>query len=222
MILRTAAAALLLGGAAVAAPLSRHAAEQSLTALAADASSMTVVWRPDEPTPARVTGLRATTRGATPEARARDFLATWPALLALAEAPTLMGIRTLGDSTVVRLQPTHGGRRVADRTIAVTLDAAGRVTHVVSDATPLTTVAPAVIDAAAARALAIRHVLGLPDEAPLPDLPTRVEPVVLATGDQGVEGFEVTLSRAPLQEHLVVRVDAHAGAVLGVTDQVKH
>lgn len=212
-----AALALPAGAALAETPVARRAAEASVAALQQRSAAVRAAWQPGAVTPARLTGLRVPTVGATPEARARGFLRAHPDLLALREA-VLVSTRKSRERTVVRLQQTHAGRPVVDRVVAITLDGEGAVRSVINATAPLQQVKPSALDAAAARALAVRHVLGRDDA----DLPTKVSPVVFALGTQGVEGFEVELSRVPFHEHLVVRVDGHAGEIIGVRDEVMH
>ncbi len=193
------AAALLTPAAAVAGP------DAALGRLTASQPDLRVVWR--DGGPSLLTGLRVPTQGTTPMARVSHFLGAHAALLNGAElVPEAVVSR--GRRTVVRLTQQHGGRPVLDRSATITLDAEGQVTAVHNPTRALVEVAPARIDAAQARALAVEAVLGRP--APAVAAKATARAVVLARGDVGVAAFEVrVLDR-------VVRVDAAAGEVLGV------
>ena len=45
---------------------------------------------------------------------------------------------------------------------------------------------------------------------------------VIVLGSVGTEVYEVHTTRLPMAEHLVVRIDAHAGRVLSVRNRIIH
>ncbi len=166
-----------------------------------------VVWRDGRA--AMITGLATETSGATPAERAQSALARWPGLfgpgLSVADVSETKG------RTTVRFVQRHGAAPVRGASVTVVLDGQQRVIRIVNDSEPLKRVEPATIDGDAARALATKALAGTALAA---------RPVVIPAGDIGVEGFEVTVARVPMLEHLVVLVDAHAGRVIGVEDRV--
>lgn len=159
-----------------------------------------VVWQADRVQ--LLTGLSVATEGATPEVRVAGFLRAHPELVGLAGALRPAAVERRGARTVVRLKQVHDNRPVLDRAVVVTLDAAGAVISLTNEAQPLLVVREATIDAARAKAL-VAEATGYAG-------PMSVKPVVLALGDQGVEGFEIMAGL------MVARVDAHAGEVVGV------
>ncbi len=163
------------------------------------------LWRAAQPTPSLITGLRIA--APAPEPAARAFFQRHPELF----APRLLLLERKDKS--LRFQQQHEGLPVLEHELRVVLKG-GHIVSINNQTQPLRRVQPARIDEARAKALARAHLkVGA-------DHPVTARKVVLATGDQGVEAFEVHLSRMPLAEHLVVRVDAHAGTVLGVQDRV--
>ena len=190
---------------------------EHLDRLRAQSPSVRAVWRTGRVAPSLVTGLRLETTGNDPESRARAFLAE--------HAPLVVGVdvahlatETSARRTIVRFEQRHAGLPVFGRTVAVTLDAKGRVLTLNSDARPITHFDAATIDEAAARRIAVAHVLG--DAVSPQDAKAIVRRGVVALGTRGTEVFEVEMSRRPLAEVLVVRVDAHAGGVLNVRNRV--
>ncbi len=184
-------------------------------------SSAAMMWMivllltPPAPTPGVVSGLDIAVQGATPTERARAFLTGSPLLRDIPLRS--VDARVRGSRAVVRFAQVHrlGGREVPvlDRGATVTLRE-GRVVALNNEAVALREVAAAKIDADTARRLAARAVLGA--EGPTGG----VREVVLAVGDRGVAGFEVDVVRIPFVEHFVVRVDAHAGRVVGARNRI--
>lgn len=196
----------------------RAGAEGALAELKASHPKVRATWRPGQSIPALVTGLRVPTRGDTPLARATDFVTRHAPLVGGAEL-TGANVRETGSRARVRFEQRHDGVPVADRGLVVTLDG-DRVISVAGDAAPLRRVKPATIDAEKAKALAFAEIERL-SGGPAPTKAT-VRQVVLANGDQGVAGFEVEVAHTPFKAHLVIRIDAHAGEVLGLRNRVVH
>ncbi|MCB9542323.1 MAG: hypothetical protein R3F65_24500 [bacterium] len=212
-----AAGCLALAAPALAAPAPRAEVRAALDAIEAHHPRLHATFRPGSPVPAVLTGVAIPTVGETPRARVEGFVAAHRALFGGAEL-VVGDVSARGARTVARLEQRHGGLVVLDRAMTVTLDAAGRVVQMSGELSPLTTVEAATIDADAARAIALRAVLG--DAAATAH--TEVRRGLVALGGRGTEVFEVELMRQPLREHLVVRVDAHRGRVIGVQNRIEH
>lgn len=216
-----AAGGIALAAPALAAPAPRAEVRAALDAIEAANPALHATFRPGSPVPSVLTGVAIPTAGETPRARVLGFVAAHRGLFGGAEL-VVGDVTARGARTVARLEQRHAGQVVLDRAMTVTLDAAGRVVQMSGELSPLTTVEPATIDADAAREIAIRAVTRTPAPAALPALATVVRRGVVALGGRGTEVFEVELSRAPLREHLVVRVDAHRGRVIGVQNRIEH
>lgn len=148
-----------------------------------------------------------------PALHAEAHLRTWQPLVG-AELQRV-DVRESRGRALVRFAQTYRGWPVVDRSVVVTVRA-GRVTRVHGDAVPIRRFRAATIDAARARRLAAKAILG---DARAPVGEARA--VVLALGDLGTAGFEVDVVKKPLSEHYVVRVDAHEGRVVGAMNQVR-
>lgn len=214
-----AAGCILISLPALAAGPTRSAApveiDAALDALRRDNPELRVVRRPGATTPSTIIGLRVPTRGETVHDRVTGFVSEHPVLVGHARLD-VEKVRTRAGRTIVALQQTHEGLPVLDRGVSVILDAEHRVRRVVGEVQALTRVAKATIDADTARSIALAHI-GAPAT-----LVTLARPGIAAIGGHGVEVFEVEASRQPLAEHLIIRVDAHAGRVLSVRNRVTH
>lgn len=113
--------------------------------------------------------------------------------------------------TVVRFAQTWRGLPVLDRAVTVTVRD-GRVIRTHGQATPIRHFRAATIDAERARTLAMSARNGAVGEP---------RAVVLALGDVGTAAFEVDVVAASFS-HVVVRIDAHEGRVVGVQNKVWH
>ncbi len=122
-------------------------------------------------------------------------------------------VRERRGRALVRFAQTYKGMPVLDRSVVVTVRG-DQVIRVSGDATPIRRFRAATIDAAQAKRLAARRVLGDAD-APVGE----ARAVVLALGDLGTAGFEVDVVKA--FAHYIVRVDAHEGRVVGARNQVR-
>lgn len=159
-----------------------------------------VIWQGDH---ARLlTGLNVTTEGATAADRVAGFLRQHPNLVGLPGALRPLAVQHRNGRTTVQLTQAHQGVPVLDHGLTVTLNAQGAVISLTNDTVRLQHVAAATIDEARALALAV--------EATGLQTPMTARAVVLALGDAGVEGFEVNAGL------MVVRIDAHAGTVIGM------
>lgn len=228
-----AAGALALTGPALAAPPPTAAVRAAATAPAAAPArrhlellrmahpQIRATFRPGAPLPSLVTGLSEVVDGETPAERATAFFARHPALI---EGVSLRhtGVKERPGRTLVQFEQRHAGLKVLDRTLSVTLDADDRVIRTTGDVQPIRRFDRATITAERARELAIRAVFRLAPDAPLPAIDVPVERGVVLVGTRGTEVFEVGLTRRALHESLVVRVDAHAGQIVGVRNLVRH
>lgn len=226
MTVRTARALLAAGCLALAAPAAaspapRTMVREALAAIEAGNPALHTTFRPGSPVPSVLTGVAIPTRGATPRARVEGFINSHRDLFGGASLE-VEAINERRGRTLARLGQRHDGLVVLDRAMTVTLDAAGHVVQLSGEASPLTHVERATIDAEAAREIAIRAVTRTGAPAQLPELHAVVSRGIVALGARGTEVFEVELSRQPLREHLVVRVDAHRGRVIGVRDRIEH
>lgn len=187
-------------------------AQAALDRLQAEAPGLSVSWPADRLAPWRLSGLDAVAPGDSAAARAAGFLDRHDALLGLAEPPRFNGLERRGDRTIVRFEQLRGGVPVADHGVVVQLRG-DRVVSVVNDAVPLAHVDPATLTAEQAWTL-------VADQVGVDSAMGNVRPVIFATGDQGVSGYEVDVVVDPFRAHLVVRVDGHRGAILGVRNRV--
>ncbi len=121
-------------------------------------------------------------------------------------------VRLRRDRAIVRFSQTWRGKPVLDRDVTVTVRG-GEITRVNGHATPIRRFHEATIDAAQARRLAAKAVHGHEAAAV-----GEVREVVLALGDLGTAGFEVQVPK--VLGAVAVRIDAHAGRVVGVRDRV--
>lgn len=213
------AGCLVLAAPAVASPTPTVRA--ALDTLEVAHPTLTTTFRPDSPVPATLTGVEIPTRGETPTARVEGFVRAHRALLGDAEL-AVVGVSERRGRTVARLVQHHAGLEVLDRASTVTLDADGDVVRFTGAVASIERLDRATIDEASARDLAIRAVMKTPADAPTPEMHARVRRGVVVVGTRGTEVYEVELSRQPLREHLVVRVDAHRGRVIGVRDRIEH
>lgn len=198
----------------------RRAAQSALAALDHGARKLQVVWPEGRSAPALVAGLAVTSPGDQPLARAQSFLSRWSALTALKpDELRLSAVETAGTRTTVRYRQVVDGLPVQGRSLAITVEGT-EIISLVSDAVPLASVERATIDAETARVLAVQAVFGAGPESPSLEIATQATKLIAATGDRGVEAFQVFVARRPLLEHLEVLVDAHQGRVIGIADRV--
>lgn len=209
-MLRRASAVLMAGLVSSAAQAAPPATQAAFTALKQQQHTARAVWR--DARPALISGIRIATTGATPTQRALHFVRQHGALLAARDFE-VSDVQT-GEHTRVRLIQRHAGVPVADRSLVLTLDAAGAVVRVVNDAAPLVTVTPARIDAADAARRAYEHVHGAAAKVP----PLTAQKRVFAAGSQGVEGYVIAVARGPF-DVVEVRVNGADGTVFGVKAQ---
>lgn len=206
-MLRRASAALVAGlftTPAIAAP----SAQAAFGVLKQSQRSARAVWRNAHPT--LVTGIRVETQGADASARVQHFIARHRALLGASDF-VIDDVDARHERTLVRLHQAHGGLAVADRSLVVTLDAAGAVIRVVNDTAPLRTVEAARLDAAAAARAALEHVHG----AAVTPRPVDARKVVFASGAHGVEGYIALVARGPL-DVVEVRINGVDGTIFGM------
>jgi Zn-dependent metalloprotease len=209
-MLRRASALLVAGliGSAHAAP---PPAQAAFTALKQQQQSARAVWR--NARPALISGIAVPTRGSTAALRAQDFLARHATLLGAADFE-VVDVQRNAQRTLVRLAQQYGGVPVADRSVVLTLNAEGAVTRVINDTAPLVEVTPARIGADEAARRAFAHIHGA--AAQMPKVTARKR--VFAAGGQGVEGYLVSVARAPMNV-VEVRVNGVDGSVFGIKEQ---
>lgn len=193
----------------------------ALDTLAVEHPTLDTTFRPGARVPVALTGVEIPTVGATPTARVEGFVRAHRALFGGAEL-AVGAVSERRGRTVARLVQRHEGLAVLDRTATVTLDAEGDVVRFTGAVATIERVDRATIDEATARALAIRAVTKAPADAPLPEMHTRIARGLVVVGTRGTEVFEVEMSRQPMREHLVVRVDAHRGRVIGLRNRIEH
>ena len=202
----------------------RVAATTALAALRPTWPGLDVEWKADQPGPAVVTGLRVPTTGQDTTARGLDFLVRhpWWAPLGVAtlhaEAPSESRDRSVARFELVVPGPT-GPAVVLDRSIAVAMDSAGQVLHVVSDAMPVARVPLWRVPAArAARIAGLAHAArpDLTRRAPNATSP-RAAVIATSTGATPVWAVDVGGTLDPA----VVLVDAASGRVLAQRSLVR-
>lgn len=159
--------------------------------------------------PRALFGLREATFGADPAARALRFLEASRRLLDLGPSGLVhQETRALPHGHVVRFAQTALGLPVEGRSLAVKLDAQGRVTSLTSDlvpfelARPAATIAPEQAQQVVRTAYQVAAV-GTPTEVVL----------VSAPGHARI-AWRVPVAVIPLQAHFSVWVDAESGDIL--------
>lgn len=193
----------------------RASAETTFHALHSSAKSARAQWRPGQPGPTVVTGLRTATEGSTPAARAADFLRRHEALIGVAvEDFSLEEVTPSRYGASVRLQQRFEKLPVQGREVIVTLDPDGYVTSMTSSAAPVTQLLEARIDEARAYELARKALPGLvvtPEQTA----------VVLPALEGGAPGRSFLASRPEELRAFRVFVNLHQGTVAGVQEITK-
>ena len=165
----------------------------------------------------RARKLRVALDGVTPAAQAAAFVARFAHRLGV-DGARVERVAARGARTLVHLQPTHAGVPILDGGIVLTIED-GHATALNNEAPFLTRVNPQRLDADAARQLAgeALSARGFAGAAP------KVASLGIVTlGAVGTPVFEVDWAGYHLDQHWVVRVDAHRGRVIGVTRRGKH
>lgn len=137
----------------------RSSSEQALKRLLQTSPGAHASWRPGQTGPSLVTGLREATEGTTAAARARAFLERFPTLVGVS-GPNLVEeeTRTAAGRSIVTFRQRHQATEVWGRSVAVTLDDAGRVLTVSNDLQPILVVAKGTVSLETAKATAMAAV----------------------------------------------------------------
>lgn len=199
-------------------PLIAHAAAPRLAQPALRAAvtarlgaTATVHWDAVRDAPRALLGLAVPTDGASPEARARNFLLAHGDLLGgvTPDSVRLSSVTRLGAERVVHFQQLASAIPVEDRAIAVQMDGQHRVRAVHSDFVPdcAPTLGPEISLADAAAAASARY-----DGAPTGAV-TRL--VLAPAPGHAIVAFRVAVARLPLIQHLYVYVRASDGQIVG-------
>ncbi len=160
---------------------------------------------------AKISRIRVSTSGQTPEARANDFLSRHASLMGL-DANALQAVRTdvAAGRTVVSYRQMHGEFVVIDRNLTVTMDDAGDVLRVQSDLIPLSQVVRGPVEREVASALATTALWG-----EMPYAALNAEQVVVSLEDgSAFVAWAVHVPLRPLVDHMVVLVDSRDGQII--------
>lgn len=212
-----------LGGVAHARPIEgRVDADAAIEALQARVTGPIAVARhAASAVPHRLSGFASRPYAGGPEAAARSFLGELAPLFGF-DASELVPIEqeTLGGVTSVRLEQRIDGAPVLGRTVVVTVDAAGRATSV-TDVPEAVVVAPRTHEIAARQAIdAALEALDVQESAL--GAPPQARKVIMAAGTEGRLAWRVSAVVVPLAWHMAVVIDAETGAVLHVSNDVRH
>jgi hypothetical protein len=193
------------------------ASTPSVNALTPDVFASARVKREKNGVIRRVRGIRIPLEGTTPEAQANAFIAQFSHRLGI-DGARVENVLPRGERTLIRLQPTHGGVPILDGGLILTL-VDGHLTALNNEAPILERVESARVDADDARQLAAAALAarGIPDANP-----QIVSAGIIALGPVGTPVFEVDWAGLTLDQHWVLRVDAHRGRIIGVTQRGKH
>jgi len=168
-----------------------------------------------------ITGLAYVAQGESPRAKAEDFLRRFSQLTG-GDALRFRETSRSRGQVVVHFDQQIAGDLVLDRSATVTMSHAGVIRTFNSDYAVVVERQRSQIDEARAVQLAMRHLSDtLRSQLPTIGKPTVKRGVVVFAG-VATDVYEVHTSRAPMAEHLIIRVDAHAGSVLSVSDAVIH
>jgi hypothetical protein len=192
-------------------------------ALEATSPGAKVSWQGgDQKIAKMVTRLRVPTTGSSDDARAMSFLSTWGPALGL-DGVEYAFVRVIGMNGLraVHLQQVHQGLPVYQRYVVVTLDDAGEVRSLSSDAMPLRSVDGMEISESVAKAAASAAVY----HGRLPEgvmAPMSARQVVVADSASAVTAWHVQVAALPMMTPVDVLVDGRDGRVLLVRDSVVH
>jgi len=165
----------------------------------------------------RARHLQIELSGTTPTARAEHFVTRFGDRLGINGA-RIESVRPRGVRTLVRLQPTHDGIPLLDGGIVLTMEGV-HLTGFNNEATRIDRVESTEIDADAALNLAAEALAaqGIPNAAP-----QIVRAGIVTLGPVGTPVFEVDWAGLRLDQHWVLRIDAHRGRLIGVDQRGKH
>lgn len=164
--------------------------------------------------------VQIATQGATPEARAADFLQSWGMALGLEpHTLTLEAIEGIADRRVASYSQHLDGVPVIDRAMTISMDGQGRVVRVQSDLTPIRQVWRGPLSEQTAAAIATQLVWG---DVPLTHLHAR--PAIVAQPDRsGVLVWVVHVPMRHVLDQVVVLIDSRDGAVIELRNRTtKH
>lgn len=168
-----------------------------------------------------ITGLKVMMPGSSPAEKATAFLQRYAAALGVSN----LQVRETTSSkkqTVVHLDQMYRGLRVVDRSATVTFDKDGFIRAFNSDCGLIESFYGSTIQRNDAVLMALESLSrGSSESFPLVGEPV-VKDAVIVSGAAAVRIYEVHVSRRPFAEHLVIRVDAHAGRVIGMLNTVIH
>jgi hypothetical protein len=188
--------------------------DRGLSADAFDGAELTVS---DDGVIRRARKLRVALDGATPATQAAAFMARFGDRLGV-DSARVERVEARGERTLVRLQPTHAGVPILDGGIVLTIEG-GHVTALNNEAPFLRRVDPRRIDADAARQLAAEALSAHGFAGAAPKV---VSLGIVTLGTVGTPVYEVDWAGYHLDQHWVVRVDAHRGHVIGVARRGQH
>ncbi len=164
-----------------------------------------------------LTGVTVETTGDTPQARAEDFVARYAGAFGVgAEQLAFSSTSERRGRATVRFTQVAGDLPVEGRALTVTFDAQGRVRRVLSDVSPLRSIARGPVEAPAAVAAATASIHGSPEARLSPTAPVLVVLAGDGVGAQGVLAWKVPVVASPLLGHVFVYVDTRDERVLRV------
>ena len=159
--------------------------------------------------PRALYGLKQPTFGADPAARAMRFLESSRRLLDLGDSALVAKeTRALPKGHVVRFEQTALGLPVEGRSLAVKLDAEGRVTSLTSDLVPFELTRPA----SQLAPEAVREIARSTFDVAAVGAPTEV--VLVSAPGLARVAWRVPVAVIPLMAHFFVWIDAESGAIL--------
>ena len=204
-------------------PAARADIEQAIDVLRDSNPKLRVVYGRGQLGPSVLTGIRLPTDGATPRARADDFLERMSIVLGVPSTQlAFVKVTATRDRNIVRYRQVTGDQIVHGRVVALTLDAEGFVISISSDAHPVSEVLRGELSDDDARKSAAAAALGTDDHTALPPAPARVERVVIVNGNEAFEAARVLVATRGGAAVLEVLIDTRTGKVASVRPVIKH
>lgn len=181
-------------------------------------------WQPDGQTIKLVTGLDVATEGNTAEARAAGFLAQWGQALGITGGVQVLKASQMRGQASVQFRLVYEGLPVYGRSLTVTLNDAGRVRAVSSDAVKFGPLLQGDLSEGDAKAFAVKVLYrDLLPEGENPQMSNvSARRVVVADGLETVAAWHVQVPSLPLLTPVDVLIDSRDGRALLVRDIVIH
>ena len=192
-----------------------------IEAMQHDTPQMNIVWQMGDRWPAMITGMNIATDGDDPQSQALDFVARWSNLIGLSPGSLVpVKTRSMTGRSSVQLQQMHDGLPVIGRYVVITLDDAGVVRAVASDAIPFERALAGDITEAQAQRAAVTAVLGEGTGVEASSSP--IQRVIVADPGLAVVAWKVGVPGPTPLDAKVVLVDSRDGRILQVRSNVMH